>query len=292
MTQILGLIIVVSLIFGALFHSTGPAVLSAVPVELGLIGGAALGALLIGNSVSVAKNALLGFPRAIRGAKWKRSDYGQLLWLLNDLTRRARKGGIIAIEQDIEEPATSETFAEAPGLRKDSAVEALICDTFRLMSLGGHDPQRIDEQMDRSIDSVVHQRMRSVSALHTIADALPALGIVAAVLGIIRTMGSIDQSPAVLGTMIGTALLGTFLGVFLAYGVVGPIAARYGQVLEEEAQMLVTARTVLSAYVRGAAPREAMEIGRASIPARLQPDMAELDRSVQQSRFKQKARAA
>ena len=292
MTQMLGLVLVIALVFGALFYSTGPAVLAAVPIELGLIGGAALGALLIGNSMAVSKQALLGFPRAIAGPRWKQGDYSALLSLLHELMRRARKGGVVAIEQDIEAPESSALFDEAARLRKDPAIEAMICNTFRVMALGAVDPDRTDAQMDRAISANMHQRMRPVSALHTIADALPALGIVAAVLGIIRTMGSIDQSPAILGTMIGTALLGTFLGVFLAYGVVGPIAARYGQVLEEEAGMLETTQAVLSAYVRGTSPRAAIEIGRAAIAPHLQPDMAELDHSLQQARFSESYRAA
>jgi len=292
MTQILGLVLVIALIFGALAYSTGPAVMAAVPIELGLIGGAAIGALMIGNSLAVARQALTGFPRAISGSRWKQQHYADLLTLLHNLTHRARKGGVIAIEHDIEAPGSSDAFAAASSLERDPAIRTLICDTFRIVSLGSVNPERIDEHLDRSIGSIMHERMRAVSALHTTADALPALGIVAAVLGIIRTMGSIDQSPAILGTMIGTALLGTFLGVFLAYGIVGPVAARYGQVLEEEAQMLETTRTVLSAYVRGASPRAAMEIGRSAIPVRLQPDLTDVDISVQRSRFRESVRAA
>jgi len=292
MTQILGLVLVVGLIFGALAYSTGPAIMAAIPIELGLIGGAAICALMIGNSVSVARGALAGFPRAVTGPRWKREDYADLLSLLHDLTHRTRKGGVLAIEQDIENPEESQLFQSASNLEKDPSVRSLVCDTFRIVALGSVDPDRIDEHMDRSIGSEMHERMRAVSALHTTADALPALGIVAAVLGIIRTMGSIDQSPAVLGTMIGTALLGTFLGVFLAYGVVGPVAARYGQVLEEEAHMLETTRTVLSAYIRGASPRAAVEIGRSAIPVRLQPDMTDIDIHIQQARFRENAKAA
>ena len=243
MTQLLGLALIITLIFGALFYSTGPAVLAAVPIELGLIGGAAIAALLIGNSISVAMQALGGFARSISGPRWKTEDYTRLLSLMHDLTRRARTGGVIAIEQDIESPAESEVFRAAG--RQDPAVQSLVRDTFRIISLGSVEPQRVDEQMDRTVGAEIHERMRAVSALHSMADALPALGIVAAVLGIIRTMGQIDQSPAVLGTMIGTALLGTFLGVFLAYGIVGPVAARYGQVLEEEAQMLETTLSLI-----------------------------------------------
>ena len=146
--------------------------------------------------------------------------------------------------------------------------------------------------MDQSIAAYLDQRMKAVGALNTLADALPALGIVAAVLGIIRTMGSIDQSPAVLGTMIGSALLGTFLGVFLAYGLVGPVAARFGQIVDEDARFLDVIRSTLGAYSEGLAPGIALEMGRAAIPPALQPDTATLEQALSASRFVAKSRTA
>jgi len=292
MTQLLGLIIVIALVIGGLLYSTSNAILAAIPMELALIGGAAIGTLLIGNSMKVAGAALAGFPRSLRGSRWTQADYTSALSLLHTLTRRAKQGGIVAIEADIERPDTSAAFNTAPSLKADPAIEGLICDTFRMMALDSGRTGQIEAQMDRTIDTHIGERMKAVTALHTMADALPALGIVAAVLGIIRTMGVIDQSPAILGAMIGTALLGTFLGVFLAYGLVGPVASRYGQIVEEDAQMLDVVRAVLSAYSSGLSPRACIEIGRSAVPIALQPTPAELDRALQAARFRPAPKAA
>lgn len=286
MPQLIGLILVVALIFGGLALTGGHAAMQALPFEMVLIGGAAFGTLLIGNSLATVRGALAGFRAAFMGAKWNGNDYRDLLVLLSGLMTRARRGGIVSIEDDIEDPSASAAFRAAPRISTDSATQALICDAFRLMALDLSDSERSKEHMARAIDSYVETRMRAVAALHTVADALPALGIVAAVLGIIRTMGAIDQSPAILGAMIGSALLGTFLGVFLAYGIVGPVAARFGQIVEEEAGFLETVRTVLGAYSDGLSPAVAVEMGRAVIPASLQPTPEALDHAVSAARFK------
>jgi chemotaxis protein MotA len=188
--------------------------------------------------------------------------------------RKAKRGGFVAVEADIERPEESPIFQAAPRILEDAASRTLICDAFRLMALDLADPARADQRMGAAIDAQLDRRLKAVGALNTLADALPALGIVAAVLGIIRTMGAIDQDPAVLGAMIGAALLGTFLGVFLAYGLVGPIAARYAQIVEEEAGFLDTIRGVIRSYGEGAAPSLALELARTALPPRLQPDPA------------------
>ena len=263
----------------------GRATLHALPFELVLIGGAALGTLFIGNSQSVAKEALGGFVKAFRGAKWTKSDYESALVLTSTLMRTARQGGFVAIESDIEDPFSSPAFNLAPRLLADDDTRTLICDAFRLMALDLSDPARAEARMDQAIGQILDQRMKAVGALNTLADALPALGIVAAVLGIIRTMGAIDQSPAILGAMIGSALLGTFLGVFLAYGIVGPVAARFGQIVEEDAGMLDIIRTVLGGFGEGLAPGVALEMGRSAIPLALQPDPESLGQAISKARF-------
>ncbi|WP_273053586.1 flagellar motor stator protein MotA [Hyphomonas sp.] len=287
--QLIGLVLVVALVFGGLVFTGGHMAMEALPLELALIGGAAVGTLVIGNSPAVAKEAGAGVLKAFTGAKWTRDDYQSMLVLLGTLMRKARRGGFVSIEADIETPMESETFAAAPAIRDDVAARSLICDAFRLMALDLSDPARAEAHMNQSIHQNLNHRMKAVAALHTVADALPALGIVAAVLGIIRTMGSIDQSPAVLGAMIGTALLGTFLGVFLAYGVVGPLAARFGQVVEDEAVMLETARTTLAAFGSGIQPGICVELGRAAIPADLRPEAEALERAQQAARFTRRA---
>lgn len=292
MAQLAGLILVFVLVFGGLFLTGGSGAMHALPFEMALIGGAAVGTVLIGNSLSVAREALGGFAKAFGGAKWRRDDYQDLLVLLGTLMRKSRQGGFVSIEADIESPEDSTTFAAAPRILDDEAACGMICDAFRLMALDLSDPARAEQRMDQSIVAYLDQRMKAVGALNTLADALPALGIVAAVLGIIRTMGSIDQSPAVLGTMIGSALLGTFLGVFLAYGLVGPVAARFGQIVDEDARFLDVIRSTLGAYSEGLAPGIALEMGRAAIPPALQPDMATLEQALSASRFIAKSRTA
>lgn len=277
MFQLIGFLIVLLVVSGALLVSGGPAVFAALPFELALIGGAAIGTVLIGNSAPVAKAAFLGFGQALRGAKWTRTDYSGLLALMHDLTKRARRGGIVAIETDIETPENSEMFAAHPKLRQDGPALGLICDSFRLIAL---DPALRDQTaiyLQDRVGEMVEERQRAVSALQTLADALPALGIVAAVLGIIKTMAMIDQSTAVLGEMIAAALLGTFLGVFLAYGLVGPIANRFGQIVEEDAIYLDTIARIITAYTQDIAPRTAIEMARANLPTHIRPDMVELD---------------
>lgn len=292
MIQLIGFAIVLLIVSSALLVSGGPAVLSALPFELALIGGAAIGTVMIGNSAPVAKAALKGFGQSLRGSKWSKADYAGLLTLMHELLKRARKGGIVAIEADIEAPEQSELFSTLPRLQQDPQAVGLICDSFRLIAL---DPAMRDQTaiyLQDTVADIVDQRQRAVTALQTLADALPALGIVAAVLGIIKTMAMIDQSTAVLGEMIAAALLGTFLGVFLAYGLVGPIANRFGQIIEEEATYLDTIARIITAFTQDTAPRTAIEMARASLPASLRPNITDLDERLKVIRIDQAQRAA
>lgn len=287
MIQILGFIALLTLVFGALL-SAGEGVWQALPLEFALISGAALGTLIIGNAPLTAIEALSGFWKAVRGAKWQQADYTALLILLYGLMRRARQGGLVAIENDIEHPETAKAFLAAPHILGDSGACLLICDTFRLMALDLSDMARAREAMERSIERYMEARMRAVNALHTMADALPALGIVAAVIGIIRAMGAIDQAPSVIGVMMAAALLGTFLGVFLAYGIVGPVATRFGQIIEEEERFLLVIQTVLTAFGDRLAPLTAIELGRAEMPADIKLSPDELSRAIQAARFEER----
>ena len=292
MVQLLGFVIVLVVVFGGLMLSGGPAIMAALPFEMALIGGAAFGALLIGNAPSVTKAALAGFVTAVRGAKWRKRDYSDLLTTLHELTRRARRGGLITIEADIETPEASALFQANPRLMADQGALNLICDSFRLMALDPSTLERTDERLGEAVGDMVAERQKAVGALHTLADALPALGIVAAVLGIIKTMGVIDSSPAVLGEMIAAALLGTFLGVFLAYGLVGPLASRFGQVVDEEAYYLDTIRNMIVSYASGIAPRTAVELARAALPDNARPDIQSMDTALTSARFEQARSAA
>lgn len=292
MFQLIGFILIMLVLTGGLLVSGRPAVIEALPFELALIGGSAIATLLIGNSKETAKQAAWGMVQAFRGAKWSRTDYSDLLTVMHEILRKTRQGGIIAIEADIENPDTSVLFAHAPRLQNDLKARNMICETYRLLALDPALRKQIEPRLNEQVADIVATRHRAVSALHLLADALPALGIVAAVLGIIKTMGVIDQSPAILGEMIAAALLGTFLGVFLAYGLVGPMANRFAQIVEEEALYLDTIARIISAEASGLAPRTAIELARSSLPLHLRPDIDTLGQALSRTRFVGEAKAA
>lgn len=291
MVQLAGLVLVIVIVVGALAVSGGNAVFSALPFELALIGGAATATLLIGNSSRTAMEAIAGFAKAMRGAQWDREDHSNLLMTLHELSRRARRGGVIAIEQDIEEPQQSALFQQNKALLDDDEATEFVCDGFRLLAMDPAAGVRIRPQLEEQVASLVEERQKASQALHTLADALPALGIVAAVLGIIKTMGFIDSEPAILGEMIAAALLGTFLGVFLAYGIVGPVASRLTQIIDEEALYLDTIQCVVAGHAEGLAPRTNIELARGKLPAHLRPSLTEIDHGLSQLRFSSKKAA-
>lgn len=291
MLQLAGLVLVILIVIGGLAISGGDAVMAALPFELALIGGAALATLLIGNSGATTKDAFTGIARALRGAKWNAQSYRELLITLHELSRRARRGGVIAIEQDIEVPEQSALLQANPALLEDLTARTLLCDGFRLLAMDPAAGHRLRGQLEEQVNAIIDQRQRAAQALHTLADALPALGIVAAVLGIIKTMGFIDSEPAVLGEMIAAALLGTFLGVFLAYGIVGPLAARLSQIIDEEALYLDTIQSILAGHAEGLAPRTNIELARSRLPLDLRPSLSDLDTGLTEARF-QPQRAA
>ncbi|MEL8054761.1 MAG: motility-associated protein [Pseudomonadota bacterium] len=286
MVQIIGLILILLLITGGLALSGGPAILSALPFELTLILGAGIATVLIGNSTSTAVAAFNGFAQVFRGTKWTAKDHSDLLITLHEFIRRAKTGGLIAIENDIEHPETSALFRTNPALLADQQATALICDGFRLLAMDPAAKSRLRPQLEEQVAAIVEERQRASSALHTLADALPALGIVAAVLGIIKTMGFIDSEPMILGEMIAAALLGTFLGVFLSYGVIGPIASRLTQITHQEALYLDLIQAVISGHAEGLAPRTNIELARNLLPLSLRPTLADIDTGINEIRFK------
>ncbi len=271
MLQLAGLLLVLILVAGALASTGGASVLAALPFELSLIGGAALGTLLIANSARVSAEALLGFWRALHGPRWRREAYEDLIGLLRALLGEVRRGGFVAIEADMEVPADSPRFANAPMTLKDASVCTYLTEALQALAIDPSAGARLDEALAGSAAQAREEQMKAVRALIQLADALPALGIVAAVLGIIKTMAAIDQPTDILGGLIAGALLGTFLGVFLSYGVVGPLAARFGDVVEADTAPLEVIRATLSAHCQGAPPHAAVEAGRRAIPQAYRP---------------------
>jgi len=255
--------------------------IKAAPFELAMIQGAGIAALLIGNSPNVIKGVGSGMGKIFSGPKWKASDYKDLLSLLFLLTKTMKAKGVIALERHIEDPHESTLFNRFPRISKDHFAVDFICDTLRMMTMNLEDPHQVEDAMEKQLEKHHHEALGPAHALQNMADALPALGIVAAVLGVIKTMGSITEPPAVLGGMIGSALVGTFLGVFLAYGLVGPFATRLNAIVEEESAFYRIIQSVLVAHLHGNAAQISVEIGRGSVPSMTQPTFAELEEALQ-----------
>ena len=282
MFQIIGIVLLFGMVFGSYAISGGKfdVITHAAPHELMAIGGAGIAAFLISNSVTTMKGTLGGLGKAFGGPKWKRQDYKDLLSLLFQLTKTMKSKGVIALESHIEKPAESTIFQKYPKVLKDHFATDFICDTLRMMTMNLEDPHQIEDVMEKQLEKHHHEALEPAHALQNLADALPALGIVAAVLGVIKTMGSITEPPEILGGMIGGALVGTFMGVFMAYGLVGPIAARLKGIVDEESAYYKIIQSVLVAHLHGNAAQISVEIGRGDIPSAAQPSFVEMEESL------------
>ena len=279
MFQIIGIVLLFALVFGSYLMSGGNlgVILHAAPHELMAILGAGVAAFLISNSIATIKATGGGFAKVFAGPKWKASDYRDLLSLLFLLTKTMKSKGVIALESHIENPHDSTIFSRFPKIGKDHFAVDFICDTLRMMTMNLEDPHQVEDAMEKQLEKHHHEALGPANALTSLADGLPALGIVAAVLGVIKTMGAITEPPEVLGEMIGGALVGTFLGVFLAYGLVGPMATRLKEVIDEDAAFYKIIQAVLVAHLHGNAAQISVEIGRGSVPSPCQPSFTELE---------------
>ncbi|GAC88390.1 flagellar motor chemotaxis protein MotA [Gluconobacter thailandicus F149-1 = NBRC 100600] len=279
---LIGLGVVLACVFGS-FVASGGAIgplLASMPFELLTILGAAVGTFVMANSIGAVKHLPAGIKKAMKGSQYTRQDYLELLGLLFHVTKLAAAKGMMAIESHIEDPQGSTVFGAFPKIRDNEHVCSFICDYLRMAGMNATDPFQMDDVMGRELKKNLREEMHLPHALQSVSDALPALGIVAAVLGVIKTMASISKPPIVLGEMIAGALVGTFLGILLAYGIVAPIAGRLGGVVEEEASYLDLVRSVIVAHLQGNAPQVSVEIGRKSIPSDLMPTFQEVEESL------------
>ncbi|MDP5280409.1 flagellar motor stator protein MotA [Sphingomonas sp. DG1-23] len=280
MFVLIGFVVLIAMVFGG-FVITGGAlgpVLHALPHEMLIIGGAAIGALIIGNSMKELKALGSGFMKVVKGPKYKKQDYLDTIFLVSKLMKMLRTEGPIALEPHVEDPKSSAMFAEYPRLLADHTLINLITDTLRLVvvSSGTLDVHAVEEVMDNAIKTHHHEVQGPQTTLQGLADALPALGIVAAVLGVVKTMGSIDKPPSILGGMIGSALVGTFLGVLLAYGIVGPLATRLQQVIDADAAIYHTVKQIIIASLHGHPQPLVIEAARSGIAHHNQPNFGEV----------------
>ncbi|WP_297516149.1 flagellar motor stator protein MotA [uncultured Caulobacter sp.] len=284
MFQIIGIVLLFGLVFGSFIMSGGKmdVIIEAAPHELMCILGAGIASFLISNSMTTIKATAGGFGKIFKGPKWNANDYRDLLSLLFLLTKTMKSKGVIALESHIEKPHESTIFNRYPKITHDHFAVDFICDTLRMMTMNLEDPHQVEDAMEKQLEKHHHEALEPAHALQAMADALPALGIVAAVLGVIKTMGSITEPPAVLGAMIGGALVGTFLGVFMAYGLVAPFALRLTSVVNEEGSFYKIIQAVLVAHLHGNAAQISVEIGRGHVPSAAQPSFAQLEEALQQ----------
>ncbi len=283
MIGIIGIITIFVMVFGGYLAAGGKMaiILKSLPFEMMMIGGAAVGAFLISNDMQGVKHTLKDLGKVFKGPKWRGEDYKELLCLLFQLIKLAKQNPV-EIEEHIEDPEASAIFSKYPKILSDKEATALICDTLRSASMNYDDPHQVEEVMVKRMETNLHHALHSSHALQTVADGLPALGIVAAVLGVIKTMGSIDQPPEVLGKLIGGALVGTFLGVFLAYGLVGPFASKVKTVVEDDSHFYLLIKEVLVANLFNHATNICIEVGRQNTPSHCRPSFSDLEDSLKE----------
>ncbi|MEX1165702.1 MAG: flagellar motor stator protein MotA [Hydrogenophaga sp.] len=279
MFVIIGWVVALVCVFGVFIAHGGnmAPILAALPWEMGMIGGATLGAFLVNNQMTVIKGTLSGIGSCFKGSKYTKARYMELLSLQYDILQKARKEGLMAIEQDVENPDQSPLFKKYPTVGSDHHVTEFITDYLRMMVSGNLNAHEIESLMDAEIETHHQEAHAPVSAIQRVAGGLPAFGIVAAVLGVIKTMGSVGQPPAVLGAMIGSALVGTFLGIFLAYAFAEPLAGLLEQKVEEGGKEFQCIKTTLLASMQGYAPATAIEFGRKVLLSHVRPTFAELE---------------
>ncbi len=282
MFVIIGFVVSMLCIFGVyIFHGGNIAVvLKALPFEMTTILGAAIGAFLINNQMKVIKASLKGLAGCFKGSRYTKARYMELMALQYDLLQKARKEGLMAIEQVVENPHESAVFKKYPTIAADHHVVEFITDYLRMMVSGNLNAHEIESLMDSEIETHHQEAHAPVAAVGRLAGGLPAFGIVAAVLGVVNTMGSVGQPPAVLGGMIASALVGTFLGILLAYGVFEPLGGLMDQKVEESGKEFQCIKTTLLASMQGYAPSTAIEFGRKVLLSDVRPTFNELEAHV------------
>lgn len=284
MLVIIGYVIVVGSVLGGFALHGGSLKALFQPFELLIIAGGALGAFIVGNNTKTLKATFASLAPLLKGSKYTRSRYMALMALLYDMLTKIRKEGMMSIERDIESPEQSAVFGKHPEIAADHHLIEFITDYLRLMVSGNMNPLEIETLMDQEIETHHIEGEVPASAIQTVADGLPAFGIVAAVMGVVNVMGSVGEPPAILGGKIGAALVGTFVGILLAYGFVGPLSGLIKQKLEESTKEFQCVKVTLLACLQGYAPQVAVEFGRKVLFSTERPTFGELETHVKQKR--------
>lgn len=286
MLVIIGYVIVAASAFGGFALAGGHVAALLQPVELLMIGGAAVGSFFVGNNGKSIKSTLKVLPSLFKGSKYTKSLYLELMAMISEILTKVRKEGLMSIESDIDAPNESPMFSKYPAIMSDHHVVEFITDYLRLMVSGNMDAFQIENLMDNEIETHHHEGEVPIHSIAKLGDAMPAFGIVAAVMGVVHTMGSVGLPPAELGILIAHALVGTFLGILLAYGFVGPLASLLEQKLSESSKMLQCIKVTLLASLNGYAPPLAIEFGRKVLYSTERPSFVELEEHIKQSKIK------
>ncbi|HWR15648.1 MAG TPA: flagellar motor stator protein MotA [Terriglobales bacterium] len=277
MFVIIGLLVVFGAVLGGYLLEHGRIAVLLQPAELLIIGGAGIGTVLIANPLHVLKKIVSGVIGSLKPSRFGKQRYLETLKLCYEILNKARREGLMGLESDVEDPGKSQIFSKHAWFLKDHHTRDFVCDTMRMAITGGVDPFDLDQMMESDIEVSHHEASVPVAALSTMADSLPGLGIVAAVLGVVITMGALGGPPEEIGQKVAAALVGTFLGILMCYGFVGPVASNMAKSAEEENQYHNVLRIVLLSFIKGNAPIQALEFGRRAIPGRVRPTFQEME---------------
>src|SRR5216683_172571 len=277
MFAIIGILIVFGAVAAGYLMEHGNLKVLMQPAELVIIGGAAIGTVLVANPLHILKKIAAGFGGVFGGSKFTKQRYLETMKMMYDLLNKARKDGLVALETDIEDPAKSPILSKYPAFVKDHHVRDFVCDTMRMAVSGGVEPFDLDQMMELDMEVHHHDSSLPVQALSTMADSLPGLGIVAAVLGVVITMGALGGPPEEIGHKVAAALVGTFLGILLCYGFFGPLASNMAKLNESESQFYYFLRVGAIAFIKGAPPILATEYARRTIPGSIRPSFKEME---------------
>ena len=281
MLLIVGALVVILCTLGGYTALGGHLAVLVQPFEVVIIVGSAIGAYIIANPKNVLSKTGKALGMALGGKRYSKEQYLELLSLLYQLFKVAKTKGMLTLEQHIEKPDTSSIFQQFPGIYQNPVALTFICDYLRLMSLGSEDPHTLEDLMDEEIETAHEESLQVSTALQTMADAMPALGIVAAVLGVIKTMGAITEPPEVLGHLIGGALVGTFLGVWISYGFLAPIASSLKAMSDAQNKYFQCIKAGLLAHLHGYAPAVSIEFARKVLFSEVRPDFYEVEETTQ-----------
>ena len=279
MFAIVGIVVVFGAVIGGFLMEKGHIAVLVQPAELLILVGAAMGTLLVANPMHIIKGVVAGLLGVLKGSSFGKARYLSTLKMMYQFLNKVRKDGLLSVEMDVEKPTESSIFKNYPEFLNDHHARDFVCDTLRTAITGGVEPFDMDQMMELDMEVHHHAAMQPVNALTTVADALPGLGIVAAVLGVVITMGSLGGPPEQIGEKVAAALVGTFLGILLCYGVAGPLSSNMSKTADDHNEYLHVLRVLILSFLKGSAPMIAIEMGRRAVPAHLRPSFDEMEKN-------------